>query len=150
AIPIILSPLMATSAMARLPAELSCAPRVDESHFELDLQDSEADAGWTRAVRQQTPSDTVLIVPARAGHVLSFAHRTLFVADDTRTITTGHGWDTRDNLVHLRGYSEQEYQRRIDLLRRVYSERDPRLLAADLQTLRGLRRPLAFHFDRRS
>ncbi|QDV35365.1 hypothetical protein [Tautonia plasticadhaerens] len=126
-------------------------PRMVERSFWLDLDPSESDAGWTRAVRERTPPSTILVTDRTRHHPFPFAARSLLVPADRGEMTTRAGYEEagRYNLVDLRAYPAGEFDRRLGLIDRLATESDPEALRLVLDELLALGRPLAIHFDRR-
>jgi hypothetical protein len=135
---------------AQYPRHLTYGPRVDEGSFWLSLDPSEADAAWTCAVREQTPEDTVIVVDQTRHHLGSYLARSLLVPVDRGNMKSRVGYaETGEyNLVTLRGYPRDEFERRLRLIDSLYTEADPGALRRLLQSLRAMYRPLVLHFAR--
>ena len=92
------------------PRNLTYGPQVDEGSFWLSLDPSEADAAWTRAVRERTPEDTVIVVDQTRHHLGSYLARSLLVpVDRGNRIPCGLCRDRKIQPGHLRGYPQDEF-----------------------------------------
>jgi hypothetical protein len=146
-VPLVLAPFMMSSVVADLPAELEGAPRVDEGTYCLSLDSSDEHAIWTRAVRDATAADTVLVVNDPALVFSVFTNRSLYIIGFSESIA-GYGIDIEENLLEIRGYPPALYKERLRLIERLYVEDDAAALAACFAELERLQRPIAIHFSR--
>jgi hypothetical protein len=135
---------------AHYPPNLTDGPRVDEGSFWLSLDPSEADAAWTRAVRERTPEDTIIVVDQTRHHLGSYLARSLLVPVDRGNLKSRVGYaETGEyNLVTLRGYPQDEFKRRLELIDSLYTATDPGELRQLMQSLRAMNRPIVIHFAR--
>jgi hypothetical protein len=135
---------------AHYPPNLTYGPQVDEGSFWVSLDPSEADAAWTRAVRERTPEDTVIVVDQTRHHLGSYLARSLLVPVDRDNWQSRVGYtETGEfNLVTLRGYPQDEFKRRLALIDSLYTETDPGTLRRLMQSLRAMNRPIVIHFAR--
>ena len=133
----------------RRPPSLDGVPPIVEDRFQLALAPESPDAGWTRAVREETPADTVLVAHDLSIHASSFTGRALYFPGerDPRT-TAGYSLRARRNLVDMRGHPPEMYDERQALIANVFSRGDDREerrrgFVASLAVLRALERPIA-------
>ena len=135
---------------AHYPPNLTYGPQVDEGSFWVSLNPSEADAAWTRAVRERTPEDTVIVVDQARHHLGSYLARSLLVPVDRDNWQSRVGYTEtgKFNLVTLRGYPQDEFKRRLALIDSLYTETDPGTLRRLMQSLRAMNRPIVIHFAR--
>jgi hypothetical protein len=145
-VPILLAPFMISTAVAYIPWELDDASGIDESSFRISLDPSESHASWARAVRDSTPADTVLVVHKPAYVYSAYTSRSLYVLGSPDSVV-GYGLPIEENLLDIRGYSADIYERRLRLVERLYTERDPKGLSSSLMELKELQRPIALHFS---
>jgi hypothetical protein len=133
---------------ARYQANLTTGPRIDESSFWLSLDTSEPDAAWTRAIRERTPENTVVVVGQTRHHLGTYLDRSLLIPVDRGNLKSRVGYaETGEyNLVVLRGYPENEFKRRLRLVDSLYTEANPRQLRALMLALGVMNRPIAIHF----
>src|SRR5207249_1508028 len=109
-IPLALAPLALSRFVFRAGDHIRGAPQVDESSFWLRLASSDPDAGWTDAVRRQTPPDTVVIVRQPRYHIASFTGRSLFVMGAAPHSSAGYEMSTRRILIDVRGYRSELFE----------------------------------------
>jgi hypothetical protein len=135
---------------AHYPPSLAEGPQVEEGAFWVRLAPADADAAWTRAVREQTPEDTVVVVHQSRHHLGSYLARSLLVPVDRGRLEARVGYaETGDyNLVRLRGYPWDEFARRVRLIDSLYTEADPAVLRRGIASLRAMHRPVVLHFAR--
>jgi hypothetical protein len=135
---------------AHYPPNLTYGPQVDEGSFWVSLDPSEADAAWTRTVRERTPEDTVIVVDQTRHHLGSYLARSLLVPVDRGNLQSrvGYAETGKFNLVTLRGYPQDEFTRRLALIDSLYTETEPGALRRLIQSLRAMHRPIVIHFAR--
>lgn len=149
-VPAILALLMLPVGRLMIPRELAQAPRIDEGSFWIDLDASVEQATWTRAVRERTPADTILVVHRSDLPLPAYTARSIFVDTEAIALKPGYGWAVRDNLVRIRGYASDTYDQRADLVNTLYTSRDPLTLRKRFDELCESNRPLAIHFSRKT
>jgi hypothetical protein len=145
-VPMLLAPFMISTSVAYIPWELDDASGIDESSFRISLDPSEDHASWTRAVRDSTPTDTVLVVHKPAYVYSAYTSRSLYVLGSPDSVV-GYGLPIEENLLDIRGYSADIYEKRLRLVERLYTECDPKVLSSSLVELKKLERPIALHFS---
>jgi hypothetical protein len=145
-IPMLLAPFMISTAIAYIPWDVPDAPRIDENSFRISLNPSECHALWTRAVRDSTPPDTVLVVYKPALVFSAYTNRSLYFIESPECIA-GYGLPIKENLLDIRGYPAYVYEKRLCLVERLYTEDDPTELFSCLAELKKLQRPIALHFS---
>lgn len=139
---------------AAVPTNLGNAPRLIENSFWLALAPGEEDMGWTRAVRESTPSDTVVVVRKSGIHLAPFIARSLYLPSDFedgantsyKVSPAGYTVDKEVYLLEQRGYPKNIWEERLQVVESLYNEADPAKLTALIRTLRQLDRPVAIRF----
>jgi hypothetical protein len=145
-VPMLLAPFMLSTTIAYMPWDLPDAPCIDESSFGICLDPSESHALWTRAVRDSTPADTVLVVHKPALVFSAYTNRSLYVVGPSESFA-GYGLTIEENLLDIRGYPAEVYEKRLCLVERLYTDDDPAELSSCLAELKKLKRPIAIHFS---
>jgi hypothetical protein len=148
AVPALLAGIFLAGTPSRLPKTYPDLPRVTTDSFWISLAEGEPAAKWTRAVRESTPTDTVLVLRDATLHLSAFTARAAFLA---RT-PDPHGQTPGFNQGYLRhfaflGYPSEVVEQRTELLESLYGGMDPRVFAQGLSELQRLKRPLAIHFS---
>jgi len=139
---------------AGVPTNLVNAPQLSEESFWIALEPSEKDAAWTKAVRESTPTDTIVIALEPGIHLAPFLARSLYFPSDYdehsiiayTEAPAGYSVDKRFLFLQQRGYSEKIWDERLKLVESLYRETDSTRLAAILESLQELNRPLAIRF----
>ena len=139
---------------AGIPSNLGTAPRINEESFWIALSPDEEDAAWTRAVRESTPADTVVVARKPGIHLAPFVARSLYFPSDydegsakEYTVSpAGYSVDKRYTLLQQRGYSGRVWDQRLRTIEALYGETDPTTLVRTLQKLQELKRPIAIYF----
>ncbi len=130
---------------AQIPANLVNAPAVDETGFWLQLQPDQAEAGWVRAIRTETPENTIVVATDSHIHVSPFLERSLYAPSDADgTKIAGYSVENRYNLLSWRGYSPALYDGRLAAVQALQGDA-PDQWAQALLTMLTLERPLAIH-----
>ena len=153
ALPLALAMAMTAYSYLRIPRGGAEIGLPDESSFWLMLPNEHPDAGWTRAIREGTPPDTVVITDARNYHVSSFTGRMLFAPLDAAKPHFGYNMYSRYSLLEERGYNPSLFEERVRLLKYLYGEvnlETPALASTLWMRLQSLRRPLAMILKRDS
>ncbi|MDQ3249907.1 MAG: hypothetical protein M3Q45_11960 [Chloroflexota bacterium] len=132
---------------AQVPDNRINAPLIDEQSFWLALAPSEPDAGWTAAVHNASPLNTILVTQGSSIHLGPFTNRSFYLpADSDGENTTGYSIDNELNLVELRGYSAAVFEQRQRVVETLYGAASPAQVAEAVQTLLQLQRPVAIRF----
>lgn len=130
---------------AQIPANLVNVPLVNEAGFWLQLQPTQAEAGWVAAIRTETPEDTIVVAAGSHIHVSPFLERSLYVPSDADgTTIAGYSVDNRFNLLSWRGYSAALYDGRLAAVQALQGDALEQWTEA-LSTMLTLERPLAIH-----
>ena len=139
---------------AGIPTNLVYSPQVNEQSFWITLATSEPDRAWTDAVRESTPTDTIVVALESDIHLEPFVARSLYFPSDwapTKSDYTvspaGYSADKRIFLTRTRGYSKKIWDERFNVINSLYSETNPTKLASLLASLKQLNRPLVVHFS---
>jgi hypothetical protein len=143
----ILAWIFVSSAPHRRPPTWEDLPQVETESFWLALDESEPAAIWTRAIRESTPSDTVVVARHSQLHLSAFTGRASFLARTAEPgeYTAGFNQLYSRHFAYL-GYPADIVEKRTALLESLYGGVDPDSFAAALRDLRSLGRPLAIHF----
>jgi hypothetical protein len=144
-VPILLAPFMVSTSVAYIPWELDDVGGIDESSFRIGLDPAEDHALWTQAVRESTPADTILVVHKPAYIYSAYTSRSLYFMGSPDNIV-GYSLPIKENLVDIRGYSSDIYDKRMNVVERLYTDCDPEKLSWSLSELKELQRPIALHF----
>lgn len=132
---------------AQVPENRVNAPAIDERSFWLALDPAEPDAGWTTAVRNTTPLDTILVSAGSDIHLGPFTDRSFYMpADIDGETTTGYSIDTAYNLLEFRGYPTGIFEQRHRVIQSLYSSNDPIQVVDAAEEILRLNRPVAIHF----
>lgn len=126
-----------------LPRGLDEAPKVAPDGYVLKLDEGERHAGWTQAVRTQTPANTLVASRTYPAHVPAFTSRTMYVAQESLGPVAGYGLPVEDNLLRIRGYDESMYRGRVRTLANLFTGRDANEWRRAVEEIRSLRRPVA-------
>ena len=141
----VLAVVMGVYGARRTPHFSDVVPATRSDGFHVALDDSAPDAGWTAAVRNRTPPDTILVVYKPDVHVSSFAARSLWVPSEGDTVHCGYNMRGRFNMVSVRGYSAGLVDRQLAVLGQIYTDADPDC-AALVGALTESGRPVAIVF----
>ncbi len=126
------------------PEALTGAASVVTGRFALALAPGESDEGWTRALREETPSDALLVARGLDFHAGAFAARSLYApVESNGRQSPGYALPNVENLVQFRGHSRREVGRRLAAVEALWAARDSDQIAAALTPLRASGRPLA-------
>ena len=146
-LPVALAVVMATYSHLRIPKGGTEPTASGESSFWLMLPNKHPDASWTRAIRERTPLNTIVITDARDYHVSSFTGRVLFAPLDGEKPHFGYNMYSRHSLLEERGYNPILFEERVRLLKYLYgsnAKAEAPVSAAELlMRLRSFGRPLA-------
>jgi len=147
AVPAVLAGIWLSSTPYAMPKTFPNLPRVTTDSFWISLAEGEPSAVWTRAVREGTPSDTVVVARHSTLHLSAFTARAAFLARtrDPTEQTAGFNQDYRRHYIYL-GYPLEIIEERAALLESLYGRADPEAFALGLSELQRLERPLALHF----
>ena len=131
---------------AQIPPNLVHGPQINEQSFWLSLAPSEADAGWTTAIRTQTPADTIVVTQGSRLHVSTFVARALYVPSDVDgEQSSGYSVNNRFNLLTWRGYPTSLYETRLAVVQTLYHATASAEIRMALLALLALHRPVAIH-----
>lgn len=127
---------------------LNLAEPFDEGSSEIRPSQGWA-TSWLRAVREQTPDDTILLTgPSRRPDAV-FTGRAIYVCADLRvgnSVRVGYSMTCRDELQSVKGYSSEEISRRLTVLDMALAENVTAAQAGGLiEALKRLGRPIALH-----
>lgn len=131
----------------QIPDNLANTPKIVEDSFWLRLDAKEGDSGWTGAVRQMTPEDTIVVVHNSRIHIASFANRALFFPGlGDGDAMAGYSVHKDYYLLGQRGYSKAKFDNRSNTVQTLYTQTDVEKLAEAVNTLLTFHRPIAIHF----
>lgn len=131
----------------QIPDNLANTPQIIEDSFWLRLSKNEDDSGWTGAVHQKTPEDTILVLHSSRINIASFANRSLFFPGfGDGDAMAGYSVQKDYYFLDQRGYSRVNYERRSKTVQALYTETDADKLAEVINSLLNLHRPIAIHF----
>jgi hypothetical protein len=134
----------------QVPDNLANTPKIIEDTFWLGLNKNEGDSGWTGAVRQMTPEDTIVVLHNSRIHIASFANRALFFPGlGDGDAMAGYSVPTEYYLLEQRGYSRTSFDLRSKTVQALYTEGDREKLTEVVNTLLIFQRPIAIHFPSR-
>ena len=148
--PLALIPMSMQTLLRFVPAELKRAPKIANANsaYYLSLHETEPHAGWTRAIREKTPVETVVVSRTYHAYVPAFAARAVYVSGEAEGGIPGYGMSCADNMVRNRGYCGDEYQGRLDALADLFGAAGEERWEKALTRIRSLARPVAFVLER--
>jgi hypothetical protein len=124
------------------PPGLPHAPKTSESGFQLTLDPTHPDSHWVRAIREQTPEDTVLLASGLQYHLGVFANRSVyFPVEVNGRLSAGFSLFSRLYLVQ-RGIPKPLIERRERVVNALYGN-SARSFRPALEQMRSLSRPVA-------
>lgn len=142
--------LLVFQAGAHIPGNLARGAPVDEGSFWIALSPSEPDSAWTRAIREHTSDNTVVIARKPGVKLSVLVARSMYIPSDLEGgFVPGYNLDQRFYLLQQRGYSAEEYERRLGVVETLYTSEDEAKIIVALHDLKELRRPVAIHFSNR-
>jgi hypothetical protein len=134
----------------QIPDNLANTPGIIEDSFWLRLDKKESDSGWTEAVRQRTPEDTIVVLHNSRIHIASFANRALFFPGlGDGDAMAGYSVQKDYYLLQQRGYSKVKFDSRSNTVQTLYTPSDVDRVAEAVNALLKLQRPIAIHFTDR-
>jgi hypothetical protein len=134
----------------QIPDNLANTPAIIEDSFWLRLDKKESDSGWTAAVRQRTPEDTIVVLHNSRIHIASFANRSLFFPGlGDGDAMAGYSVQKDYYLLQQRGYSKVKFDSRSNTVQTLYTPSDVDRVAEAVNALLKLQRPIAIHFTDR-
>jgi hypothetical protein len=141
--------LLVFQARAHIPGNLAKGAPLDESSFWIALGPSEPDSAWTRAIREKTPANTVVIA-RRPGLKLSvLVGRSMYVPSDLEGgYVPGYNLNQRFYLLEQRGYPTAIWDRRLEVVETLYASENEEAIIDAFDDLRELQRPVAIYFPR--
>jgi hypothetical protein len=119
-------------------------PRFQLDSFRLKLAEGEAGAGWTTAIREQTPGNTVVIAPRFPIPPSVVTQRDGYVPG--AKFWFGYAVAPRTMVVDVRGADPEVYRERAKLRKWLYGG-SAASYDAVYAGLAALRRPVAIRFD---
>ena len=143
--------LLVFQARAYIPGNLDQGAPLDEGSFWIALSPSEPDSVWTNAIREFTPQNTVVIARKPGIQLSTVVGRSMYVPSDLAGgDLPGYNLNQRFYLIHQRGYPEELYNRRLEVVETLYTSADEAEIIKALQDLKELRRPVAIYFPGRN
>jgi len=131
----------------QIPDNLANTPNIIEDSFWLRLNKNEDDSGWTGAVHQMTPEDTILVLHSSRINIASFANRSLFFPGfGDGDAMAGYSVQKDYYFLKQRGYPKVKFDNRSNTVQALYTETDVEKLAEVINTLLKFHRPIAIHF----
>ena len=129
-----------------VPPSLVHAPPLDESAFPISLAADSPHAGWTRAIRELTPLDTVVVAAGLPFHAGPFTGRSLYYPCETLPrVSAGYAISAQLNLVRMRGYDDSLFVQRGRVVDAIFSPTSQMPHRVLLRQLEQLGRPVAIH-----
>src|SRR5262249_22656307 len=119
---------------------------VRETGFELTFAPSTPNAQWTDAIRRQTPPEAIVVMRGAGFPVSAFTNRALFAPADRRVLYMGYHLYPDYNLVQLRGYDRDKFNRRFEIIQQVFGPGSDQSIQPLLKRLRTWHRPLVLVF----
>jgi hypothetical protein len=98
---------------------------------------------WMRAIRDQTPSDTVILHPDLSTPVTVMTERSSYLAPVSRPERTGYSTQDRNLLANIRGYGPAVVDHRALVRGEIYQGASETEFAAISMELAELHRPIA-------
>lgn len=135
--------LLAGAGLRVAPRNLDGAQATSEARFLLALDPAHPDAHWVRAIREQTPDDTILVGNGFQYHVSVYTNRSLYFPVETNGgLSTGYSLGNIFNLTYFRGAPLPLVRRRGRIVSAIYGDERWKFRFA-LNKLRKLSRPVA-------
>jgi hypothetical protein len=142
--------LLVIEARAHIPGNLARGAPLDESSFWVTLRPSEPDSAWTRAIREETPENTVVIAQRPGVKLSVLVGRSMYIPSDLDGgYVPGYNLNQRFYLLKQRGYPTDIYERRLEVVETLYTAENEDVLIGVLHDLNELQRPVAIYFPRR-
>ena len=139
--------LLVFQAGAHIPGNLGQGVPLDESSFWIAVNSSEPDSAWTRAIREYTSEDTVIIAQKPGVQLSALVDRSMYVPSDIKGgHVPGYNLNQRFYLLQQRGYPAELYERRLGVVETLYTSEDETEIMAALHDLKELQRPVAIYF----
>jgi len=120
---------------------------VDLTTFDLRLAPGESWANVSDAVRDRTPSDTVLVVERAEVHLPTVTHRNMYAPPLQNLPHPGVNIKSDDLLREAKGYSVDMLEQREATLAALYHPASPSDRAQALERMLALQRPVAIVLD---
>ena len=118
------------------------APPATEDGVSVHLATSAEEAGWTNAIRLQTPPNTVVVVATSRVYVPAATARALY-APVIGVPFEGYWFEARDYLIEGRGYPKDVVDGRLAVVKRLLSATNDHEIEAAWNEVMGLGRPVA-------
>jgi hypothetical protein len=121
---------------------VSGVPAVVERGPYLQLAADSGEAGWTNAIREQTPADTVIVAARSEIFVPAVAARSLY-APIVGIEFPGYWLESGSHMTDLRGYSKRLVHDRLDIVNRLFKGPSDIERETALAEVKSLGRPVA-------
>ena len=142
--------LLVIEVRAHIPGNLARGVLLDESSFWVALRPSEPDSAWTRAIREETPENTVVIAQRPGVKLSVLVGRSMYIPSDLDGgYVPGYNLNQRFYLLKQRGYPTSIYERRLEVVETLYTAENEDAIIGALSDLNELQRPMAIYFPRR-
>ena len=125
-----------------LPWSRLKAPQADATHFDLRLGGSAGAGSVWDMIRQDTPSDSILLVDESDVYLPVVTGRSEYAPQDLSRIYPGIGLSSKHILLTVKGYDPEVTVRRSETARVIYHSRDGDELEKSLSTILQLGRPV--------
>jgi hypothetical protein len=133
-----------------VPGNLDLGAPLDEGSFWIALSTPEPDSAWTRAIRENTSENTVVIARKPGVQLSVLVGRSMYVPSDIDGgFVPGYNLNQRFYLLEQRGYPARVYDRRLGVVETLYTSQEDAKIIEALHYLKELRRPVAIHFPNR-
>jgi len=141
--------LLVFQAHAHIPGNLAQGAPLDERSFWIALRPSEPDSAWTRAIREKTPENTVVIAQRPGLQLSVLVGRSMYIPSDLEGgYVPGYNLNQRFYLLKQRGYPTDIYERRLAVVETLYTSENEDAIIEALRDLKELHRPVAIYFPR--
>jgi len=133
-----------------VPRYISEGPVLSERSFALALSETESDAQWTNFVRNKTPLDSIVVTKDRRHHVGTYTNRSFYVAQDDEDLRRriGYAETVLYNLITLRGYPAEEFNRRLQVIELLYGAVSHSDVEFAFNCIKRMGRPVVMHFEK--
>jgi hypothetical protein len=119
---------------------------IDDRHFDITTADSAA-LRWTRAIRDLTPPETVMVTPPVLAPVTLLSRRAELIARDPPDVPRpGYSMSSDVILGDVKAYPRRILDERDGIARAIYGEGESVEAKAVTEKLRALGRPVAVYF----
>ena len=121
---------------------IASAPPATEDGVTVHVATGSPEAGWTNAIRERTPPDTVVVANRSTIFVPSATSRSLF-APIVDVYFPGYSLESREQMVELRGYSSRLVEERLAVVSRLLEAKTDHDAEDALAEVARLGRPIA-------